>query len=276
MTNLRDVQSSSAKAQKLCTETAHLYLVNIGGPNAPRSALATSWSLLLIDNLQPEKATLHSLGFTRPQTSQIHRLKNSFLYNGAGLSLTNDVQMLLSPSMEIDLTKYAGGAATSGAENVNSASALLEHLIKRALPLSSLLPPPPADSFDAFEPDFDSKRGILSPGCVILSYCHVGTLSQDGGLTSESFRQCLSNALFAVLDKPSNYSRGPGAKPHSANVDRDLELWATQEWAVRAISGVRSSFKFDLLSEIPSLVDGSAPVKKYIGKVLDARRVDMV
>ncbi|RXW18561.1 hypothetical protein EST38_g7294 [Candolleomyces aberdarensis] len=269
MANSRNVQSSSE------TEAPHLYLVNIGSPNATRSALqATSWSLLLIDELHPEKATLHSLGATRPQSSQIHRLKNSFLYNGAGPSLTNDVQMLLSPPMEIDLTKYAGGTATRGTENI--ASGLLEHLIKRALPLSSLLPPPPADSFDSFDSDFDSKRGILSAGCVILSYCHVGTFSRDGRLTSESFRQCLSNALFAVLDKPSSYSCGATAKSRSVNVDRDLELWATQEWAVRAISSVRNSFNFNLSSGIPSLVDGSAPVKKYIGKALDARRADMV
>jgi hypothetical protein len=250
----------------MATETAHLYLVNIGSPNSNSSADATSWSLLLIDKLHPEKATLHSLGASRTQISEARRLRNSFLYNRTGSSLTrNDVQMLLSSPMVINLVKYAGIGMAKAGGTESSPSALLESLIIRGLPLSSLLPPPPADSFDSFDPDFDSKRGILSPGSGLLSYCHVGSFSQEcDRLAFESFRQCLSNAMFAVLDRPSYYSRGAGA------IDKDFELWATQEWAVRAISGVRNSFKFGLSSDIPSLVDGFAPVKEHIGKVLDA------
>ncbi|RXW16859.1 hypothetical protein EST38_g8991 [Candolleomyces aberdarensis] len=268
------------------TETTQLYLVNIGSPNVRgSSSLATFWSLFLIDNLRPDKATLHSLSVTATPESPIHRLRTSFLYNGAEPSVTCDVQIVLPPPMEINLAKYDGMVNAKDRATEDSASALLEELIRRGLPLATLLPPPPADSFDAFDSDFDFKRGIPSPDCVLLSYCHIGTYSQTprspksaqhgiragSELTFESFRQSLSNAMGHVLNRSSNYSCVGRVKYDV----QDLELRSTHDWAVRAISGVHGSFK--LSSDMPSFRDGTATlasVKEHIEKVLDAQRVE--
>ncbi|KAJ2915775.1 hypothetical protein MD484_g4653, partial [Candolleomyces efflorescens] len=241
----------------MATETAYLYLVNSGTPNAQKTALTTSWSLLLVDKLHPERATLHSLGACRTQhelMSEARRLRNSTWYNRTGFS-NNGSQMMLSSSMMINLVKYAQLAGSSP-------SVLLENLIKKAIPLSSIFPPPPPDSFDSFDPDFDSKRGILSPGSALLSYYHLGTFTQECNKAAfENFRQILSNSLSAVLDQASCYPRGASTK--------DFELWMTQEWAVRAVKGVRCSFKFDLSSGFPSFDNGPAPVKQHLVKALD-------
>jgi hypothetical protein len=201
--------------------------------------------------------------------------------------------MALPPAVEINLGKYVGKgkgkAMDSDTAEENLASALLDEVIRRQIPLTTLYPPPPPDTFDAFDDDYDFKRGIPSPDCIILSYCHIGTHSSialknlkfaqhcyDRGLgsqlTLEGFRQNLSNALGDILERSSSYHYSSRLSRPGYDI-RDMETRLTHDWAVRAVNGVYGYFDFssDMLSRRATW---ESP-KEGIANLLDAKMTRM-
>ncbi|KAJ2913963.1 hypothetical protein MD484_g6439, partial [Candolleomyces efflorescens] len=270
------------------TDTTQLYLLSVGSPNlhglsAPTSG--TGWSLLFIDTLQPEKATLHSLTVATNK-SAIARARSHLLNKGTGWSLSCDVQLALAPPAQINFAEYGGKSKAKDTDAGTdlegySASAILDEVIQRGIPLTTLYPAPPAHSFDAFDDDFNFKRGISSPDHVILSYCHIGTHSSlksalfaqhyynpelESQLTFEGFRRKLINAMAREPSEDRYYSSLLSRPGYDV---RDMETRLTRDWAVRVVRGVHRYF--ELSDGMLSGHATDASPMEHIESLLDAK-----